>query len=200
MFPVPRSDVEGTVSDGVATGVSSGSGVGVGLVFFRFDLLFGVSVGEGVGEAFFRLGEAVGDGVAVGFCAECFRCLRGGVGSGANTFLIFEPNDSSAANETCTAPNKIAKIRSRFITRSVVSAFLSGDSSSIVRPDAPRKAHATERGRRRTGVPQAPQTPAFAKASAWQEISVLLVREFLEDGFVKTNSAFEIFERKIFVR
>ena len=36
--------------------------------------------------------------------------------------------------------------------------------------------------------------------SAWQEISVLLVREFLEDGFVKTNSAFEIFERKIFVR
>ena len=82
-FPVPRSDVEGTgVSDGVASGVSSGSGVGVGLVFFRFDLLLGVAVGEGVGEAFFRLGEAVGDGVAVGVFAECFRCLRDGVGSG----------------------------------------------------------------------------------------------------------------------
>jgi hypothetical protein len=45
-------------------------------------LLFGVAVGEGVGEAFFRLGEAVGDGVAVGFFVECFRCLRVGVGSG----------------------------------------------------------------------------------------------------------------------
>ena len=133
---MPRSDVEGTgVSDGVAAGVSSGSGVGVGLVFFRFDLL----VGEGVGEAFFRLGEAVGDGVAVGFVDECFRCLRDGVGSGANTFLIFEPNDSSAANEAGMAPNKIAKIRSHFINRSVVSAVLSGDSSSIVRADAPDK-------------------------------------------------------------
>ena len=158
---MPRSDVEGTgVSDGVASAVSSGSGVGVGLVFFRFDLV----VGEGVGEAFFRLGEAVGDGVAVGFVDECFRCLRDGVGSGANTFLIFEPNDSSAANEAGLAPNKIAKIRSHFINRSVVSGssavasakadVLSGDSSSIVRADAPDKRAEPEdrHGRRRGSV------------------------------------------------
>jgi hypothetical protein len=63
--------------------------------------------------------------------------------------LIFEPNDSSAANEAGPAPNKIAKIRSHFINRSVVSGssavasakadVLSGDSSSIVRADAPDK-------------------------------------------------------------
>ena len=69
------------------------SGVGVGDVFLRFDLLFGV--GDGVGEAFFDFGEAVGVGVGVAFFVECLRCwtrrwIR------LEDFLIFEPNDSSA--------------------------------------------------------------------------------------------------------
>ena len=82
----------------------------------RFDLLLGV--GDGVGEAFFRLAEAVGDGVGVGFFVACFRCLRDGVGlgSGSRTLLIFEPNDSSIAGAASTAPNKIKRIRSHFIT------------------------------------------------------------------------------------
>jgi hypothetical protein len=59
----------------------------------------GVLLGDGVGEIFFRLGEAVGDGLGVGFFAERFLCLRAGagVGVGAKIFLIFVPNDSSAA-------------------------------------------------------------------------------------------------------
>ena len=74
----------------------------------RFDLLLGVAVGDGLGEAFFRLAEAIGDGVGVGFFVECFRCLGLGVGlgSGSKTFLIFLPNDSSAADEASTAPNE----------------------------------------------------------------------------------------------
>src|SRR5262249_7366162 len=105
------SGVKGTgVSDGVGDGLSSGSGVGVGVVFLRFDLLLGVAVGDGLGEAFFRLGEAVGDGVAVDLLVECFRCLRDGVGVGvgAKIFLIFLPNDSSAAC-VVVAPNKSAR-------------------------------------------------------------------------------------------
>ena len=83
----------------------------------RFDLLFGV--GDGVGEAFFRLAEAVGYGVGVGFLVERFRCLRDGVGLGSasKTLLIFVPNDSSAEGATLTAPNEISKIRIHFITR-----------------------------------------------------------------------------------
>ena len=74
----------------------------------RFDLLF--AVGDGVGEAFFRLAEAVGDGVGVAFFDERFRCLRDGVGlgSGSRTFLIFVPNDSSAAFASWSMPNSIA--------------------------------------------------------------------------------------------
>jgi hypothetical protein len=42
-------------------------------------------------------GEFVGDGLGVGFFVERFRCLRGtGVGL-AKIFLIFVPNDCSAA-------------------------------------------------------------------------------------------------------
>jgi hypothetical protein len=98
-------------------GDGDSSGVGVGDLFFRFDLLVGV--GDGVGEAFFRLGEAVGDGVGVGFFVECFRCLRLGVGlgSGCRVFFIFVPNDSWAEETASTAPNKITKIRSHFITQ-----------------------------------------------------------------------------------
>src|SRR5215813_7977731 len=117
-FPGARSSLEGTgVSDGVADGVSSGSGVGVGVAFIRFDLLFGVDVGAGVGEAFLRFAEAVGDGVAVGFFAGRFRCLRDGVGVGvgARIFLIFVPNDSSAGKTVSIAPKKSAQIRSHFI-------------------------------------------------------------------------------------
>ena len=100
------------VSAGVADGLSSGSGVGVGVVLLRFDLLFGVAVGDGLGEDFFRFGEASGDGVGVGFF---FRCLRVGVGDGSKTFLIFVPNDSGAENATSTAPKKITRIRNHFI-------------------------------------------------------------------------------------
>ena len=104
-----------------------------------------MGVGDGVGEAFFRLGEAVGDGVAVGLFAERFRCLRDGVGVGvgARIFLIFVPNDSSAAGVAPTAPNKIARIRSHCITRRCRSAVLSGDSNPTVRLDALGTAHAT---------------------------------------------------------
>ena len=63
------------LADGVSVADGDSSGVGVGDVFLRFDLLFGV-VGDGVGEAFFDFGEAVGVGVGVGFF---FRCLRVGV-------------------------------------------------------------------------------------------------------------------------
>src|SRR5207248_9918997 len=90
----------GSVSDG------DSPGVGVGDVFLRFDLLLGV--GDGVGEAFLPFAEAVGEGVGVGFFVECFRCLRVGVGlgSGSRTFLIFEPNDSSAEGAASMPPNK----------------------------------------------------------------------------------------------
>jgi len=80
----------------------------------RFDLLFAVAVGEGLGEAFFCFGEGVGDGVGVVFF---FLCLRLGVGDGSKPFLIFVPNDSSAALEMEIVLNRIAKIRSHFITR-----------------------------------------------------------------------------------
>jgi hypothetical protein len=85
------------VSVGVGGGVSSGLGVGDFLLCLCF--VSGVGLGDGVGEIFFRLGEAVGDGLGVGFFAERFLCLRAGagVGVGAKIFLIFVPNDSSAA-------------------------------------------------------------------------------------------------------
>ena len=74
----------------------------------RFDLL--LAVGDGVGETFFRLAERVGDGVGVVFFDERFRCLRDevGLGSGSRTFLIFVPNDSSAAFASWSMPNSIA--------------------------------------------------------------------------------------------
>jgi hypothetical protein len=80
----------------------------------RFDLLLGVGLGDAVGETFFFFGEAAGDGVGVAFF---FRCLRPGVGvgAGAKAFLIFVPNDSSAASAVWTAPNIIAMIRSHFM-------------------------------------------------------------------------------------
>ena len=70
--------------------------MGVGLAFFRFDLLVGVGIGVDI--AFFRGCEAVAEGVGVAFFADCLRCLRdgAGVGSGSRTFLSFVPNDSSA--------------------------------------------------------------------------------------------------------
>ena len=90
--------------------------MGVGVLLLRFDLLLGVAVGDGLGEAFFRFGEAVGDGVGVGFFVECFRCLRLGVGlgSGSRIFLIFLPNDSSAAFATWSVPIEIARTRRSF--------------------------------------------------------------------------------------
>ena len=100
------------VSVGLGTGLSSGVSVGVGDAFLRFDFVLGVAVGDGVGEIFFRFGVAVGEGLGVGFFVERFRCLRGtGVGV-AKIFLIFVPNESSAAFATSNAPNKSAKIKS----------------------------------------------------------------------------------------
>ena len=86
--------------------------VGVGDARLRFDLDFGVGLGDGVGEIFLCLGEAVGDGLGVAFFGERFRCLRGaGVGV-AKIFLIFVPNESSAAFAAWKVPNEIAAIRS----------------------------------------------------------------------------------------
>jgi hypothetical protein len=80
----------------------------------RFDLDFGVGLGDGVGEIFLCLGEVVGDGLGVAFFAErvlCFRC-GDGVGVGSRIFLIFVPNDSSAACAAWTVPKNIAATRS----------------------------------------------------------------------------------------
>jgi hypothetical protein len=55
-----------------------------------------VGLGDGVGEALFGFGEAVGNGVGVAFFLRCLRDELG-VGSGSKAFLIFVPNDSSAA-------------------------------------------------------------------------------------------------------
>ena len=95
-------------SAGVGDALSSGAGVADG--FFRFD--FGVGLGVGVGEAFFCFRSAAGDGVGVAFF---LRCLRIGVGDGSKTFLIFVPNDSSAACAAQTCPSKIARIKSHFM-------------------------------------------------------------------------------------
>ena len=156
----------------------------------RFDLLFGV--GDGVGEPFFRFAEAVGDGVGVGVGVECFRCLRLGVGLGSDSraLLIFEPNDSSAEGAATTAPNKITKIKSHFISRccrvrSPQRRFESSGSAGCPEDSA---RYSTWRSADRT------------LAGLTDKMSVLRLREFLKDCFVQTNSAFEVFERKIFVR
>ena len=64
------------------------------------------------------LRRRAGDGVGVDFFAGCFRCFRVGVGVGVGSrnFLIFVPNDSSAAFGTTIAPKKMATIRK---TRSI---------------------------------------------------------------------------------
>jgi hypothetical protein len=94
------------VSVGVGLDVSSGVGVGDFFLCFRF--VSGVGLGDGVGEVFFRLGEDVGDGLGVAFFVELFRYLRFGAGVGvAKIFLIFVPNDSSAASGVTIAPKQI---------------------------------------------------------------------------------------------
>ncbi len=113
-FSAPgRGDREGLgVSVGLGTGLSSGVAVGVGDFFLCFRFVSDVGLGDGVGETFFRFGEAVGDGLGVAFFGERFRCLRGaGVGV-AKIFLIFVPNESSAAFAAWSVPNEIAAIRS----------------------------------------------------------------------------------------
>ena len=88
--------------------------VGVGDARLRFDLDFGVGLGDGVGEIFLCRGEVVGDGLGVAFFAKrvlCFRC-GDGVGVGSKIFLIFVPNDSSAAPGETIAPTQIAASRS----------------------------------------------------------------------------------------
>jgi hypothetical protein len=110
-----RGEREGLgVSVGLGTGLSSGVAVGVGDVLLRLDFVFGVGLGDGVGETFFRFGVAVGDGLGVVFFAErvlCFRC-GDGVGVGSKIFLIFVPNDSSAAPGVTIAQTQIAASRS----------------------------------------------------------------------------------------
>jgi hypothetical protein len=85
----------------------------VGDLFLRFRFVSGVGLGDGVGEVSFRFCEAVGDGLGVDSFAERFRCFRVGVGVGvaSKIFLIFVPNDSSAASAAPTVPNNIATIR-----------------------------------------------------------------------------------------
>ena len=90
----------------------------MGDLFFRFDFVSGVGLADGAGEIFF-FGEAVGDGLGVDFPVERFRCFRDGVGVGVGprNFLIFVPNDSSAAPGAAIVPNKIATMRK---SRSIV--------------------------------------------------------------------------------
>ena len=107
------------VSVGVGAAVSSGVGVtdgdapGLGArdLFLRFDLVSGLGLADGAGEISF-FGEAVGEGLGVAFVVERFRCFRDGVGVGVGprNFLIFVPNDSSAAPGAVIVPNKIAMI------------------------------------------------------------------------------------------
>ena len=85
----------------------------MGDLFFRFDFVSGVGLADGAGEIFFCFGEAVGDGLGVDFVVERFRCFRDGVGVGVGprNFLIFVPNDSSAAPGAAIVPIKIAMMR-----------------------------------------------------------------------------------------
>ena len=85
----------------------------MGGLFFRFDFVSGVGLADGAGEIFFCFGEAVGDGLGVDFVVERFRCFRDGVGVGVGprNFLIFVPNDSSAAPGAPIVPIKIAMMR-----------------------------------------------------------------------------------------
>ena len=110
----------GAVSVGLGDGASAGAtvadgdavGVGVGDDFLCVDFVFGVGLGDGVGEVFFLFGEAVGEGLGSDFFTGRFRCFRVGVGVGVGSkiFLIFAPNDSSAARGLVTAPKRIALI------------------------------------------------------------------------------------------
>ena len=145
-----RGEREGLgVSVGLGTGLSSGVVVGVGDTRLRFDLDFGVGLGEGAGEIFLCRGEAAGDGLGVVFFAERFRCLLGaGVGV-AKIFLIFVPNESSAAFAAWSAPNEIAAIRSPrnigwetakivgHLTRSLPLSRPGGLPVHVARPAAP---------------------------------------------------------------
>ena len=168
----------------------------------RFDLLFGV--GDGVGEAFFDFGEAVGVGVGVAFF---FRCLRDelGVGSGSKVFLIFVPNDSWAEGAASTAPNKITpnkitRIRSHFIIRRCSVRYSGENRVQYFRrmPSGQRSLqHVNEIGRLATASQPGGGQDA---AGPTDKMSVLRLRELLQDCFVQANPAFEIFERKIFVR
>ena len=91
----------------------------MGDAFLRFDFVFGVAVGDGVGETFLCFGEAVGDGLGVAFFADRFLCLRGtGVGVGGKIFLIFVPNDSSAAPGVTITPKQI--VASKTILRIIL--------------------------------------------------------------------------------
>ena len=100
--------------DGVSVAEGDSVAEGLGEAFLRFD--FGVGLGDGVGEAFFCLRSGAGDGVGVAFFPELFLCLRVGAGVGvAKIFLIFVPNDSSAASAAQSAENSIARIRSHFM-------------------------------------------------------------------------------------
>ena len=94
------------VSSGVAVGEGDSVGLGVGEDFFFFDFdfpfAFGLALGSGVGEVFrcfFGVGDGDDAGVGLFFASGCLWCLRAGVGVGvAKNFLIFSPNDSSAAD------------------------------------------------------------------------------------------------------
>lgn len=122
------------VSSGVAVAVGDALGVGDGEAFFRFAFFSGVGLGDGVGEVFFRFGEAVGDGVGVDLLAGLFRCFRAGVGVGvaARDFLIFVPNDSSAASATRKVPNSITIIKNaRSIALEAIETYPASDTDAL---------------------------------------------------------------------
>src|SRR6266705_1899930 len=103
---------------GLGCGVSVGVGVtlGVGVVVSSGGTVAdgdADSLGTGVGDPFFRLGEALGDGVGVDFFVTRLRCFRVGVGVGvaSRSFLIFVPSDSSAAPGATIVPKRMAAIR-----------------------------------------------------------------------------------------
>jgi len=161
----------------------------VGDAFLRFDFVFGVAVGDGVGETFLCFGEAVGDGLGVAFFVERFRCLRGGGVGVAKIFLIFVPNDSSAAFVASVTPKNSAESKS---------------SPTNLRPAMDRKALKTclskchsERSR---GISDLILTARFEAARDVSTSVDMTLGEFLENCFVEANPALEIFERKILVR
>ena len=143
----------------------------------------GVGLGDGVGEVFLCLGEAVGDGLGVALFVARLRCLRGaGVGVGSKIFLIFEPNEFSAVFAESIAPNN--------------SAMINESPTNLKAADMDLQYFIRAKSKNLWFYPN-----RLFKASRDVSTSVgVTLGELLKNCFVETNSALEIFERKILVR